>query len=31
MQLSVGKTNSGPIFCITKYINLYIFILGPFI
>ena len=28
MQLSVGKTNFCPIFGITKYINLYIFILG---
>ena len=28
MQLSVGKTNFCPIFCITKYINFYIFILG---
>ena len=28
MQLSVGKTNFCPIFCITKYINLYISILG---
>ena len=28
MQFAVSKTNFCPIFCITKYINLYIFILG---